>query len=121
MRTVVLYGNSLAVTAFGAGLRGMPDMRLLPMDAGRPDEMAWLQTLQPDIVMFDLATALPGFAIPLLKVHPELLLIGVDLLKGDILVLAGSREQVLSVTDLVEIIRGERVKRQGASAPSGRR
>jgi hypothetical protein len=108
LRTVVLYGNSLAVTTFGASLQGTPGVCVQSMDANLSDPIPRLQELKPDIVMFDLATAHPGFAISLWKVHPHLLLIGVDLPRGEILLLAGSRQQVLNVTDLIEVIRGDR-------------
>ena len=108
LKTVVLYGNSLAVTTFGACLRETPGVRLLSMTTDIPDEVPRLRDLKPDIVLFDLAAALPSFAVALWKTNPSLLLIGVDLLRGELLVLGGSREQVLSVGDLIKVMRGER-------------
>jgi hypothetical protein len=92
------------VSIFGASLQGIPGLSILSIDAGLPDADQRLQALKPDIVMFDLATAHPNFAITLWDAYPGLLLIGVDLQKGELLVLSGCREQVLSVSDLVEVI-----------------
>ncbi len=107
-KTIVLYGNSLVISSFGASLQGISGLSILSLDAGLPDAVQRLQALKPDIVMFDLATAHPDFAITLWKTYPGLLLIGVDLPGGELLVLSGCREQVLNVSDLVEIIHGER-------------
>jgi hypothetical protein len=111
-RTVVLYGNSLVISSFGASLQSCPGLFVLSMDAEMPDAVQRMLTLKPDIVMFDLATAHPDFAISLWKTQPKLLLIGVDIAKGEILVLSGSRQQVLSLTDLVGVIQaGEALAR----------
>jgi hypothetical protein len=106
LKTIVLYGNSLVVSSFGASLQGIPGLRILSIEAGLPDAAQRLQALKPDIILFDLATAHPDFAIPLWKTYPGLLLIGVDLSGGELLVLSGCREQVLDVSDLLEVIHG---------------
>jgi hypothetical protein len=103
-RTVVLYGNSLVVSSVGASLRDRAGLELVRLDAGVPDAAQRLEALRPDVVLFDLATAQPDFAVTLLKEHTKLLLIGVDLTNARMLVLSGHESNVLTVDDLLHVI-----------------
>ncbi len=103
-RTVVLYGNSLVVSSVGASLQGRAGLRVLPLDAALPDAAGQLSALQPDVIIFDLATTLPNDAIRLWKALPALLLIGVDLAKGTALVLSGQTARALTTDDLLHVI-----------------
>ena len=108
MQTVLVYGNSLAVSTIGASLQAHSDLKVLPLDPTRPDVTQRLEELKPGIVIFDLATGYPNFAINLCKANPGLLLIGVDPSSDELLVLSGRPVQALSPQDLVEVIRKER-------------
>ena len=57
--TVVLYGNSLALSGVGASLEAHPGLRIVRVDAVDTSAEA-LRRLEPDVVVFDLATAQPG-------------------------------------------------------------
>ena len=61
----------------------------LPLDAALPDAAGRLRARQPDVVLFDLASTQPEFAVRLWQNHPDLLLIGVDLATGEVLALSG--------------------------------
>ncbi len=104
IRTVVLYGKSLAVSSIGASLQGRAGLQVLPLDTALPDMAQQLSALQPDILIFDLATTLPNDAIRLWEALPALLLIGVDLAKGTALVLSGQPARALTTDDLVQVI-----------------
>jgi hypothetical protein len=104
MRRVVLYGNSLVVSAFGASLEECGDLELVRVDAGPADAAARLCALEPAAVVFDRVTTRPDFAMALLDQHPQVLLIGVDPSNDRILVLSGREEQPASAADLVQII-----------------
>ena len=103
-RTVVLYGNSLVVSSIGASLQCRAGLRVLPLDAALPDAAQQLSALQPDVIIFDLATTLPNDAIRLWRALPALLLIGVDLSKGAALVLSGQPARMLTTNDLLHVI-----------------
>ncbi len=103
-RTVILYGNSLAVSSIGASLRERVGLRVLPVDAALTDAARQLCELHPDIILFDLATARPDFAIALWKAQPGLLLIGVDLLIGKALVFSSQPSRALTTDDLLQLI-----------------
>jgi len=104
IRTVVLYGNSLVVSSIGASLRERAGLQILTIDAALPDAAQQLSAPRPDVVIFDLATAQPDFAIALWKAQPNILLIGVDLKTGHALVLSGQASRVLTTDDLLHVI-----------------
>jgi hypothetical protein len=101
---VALYGNSLVVSSVGASLQNRAGLELVRLDASVPDAAQRLKALHPDVVLYDLATAQPDFAIALLKEHTRLLLIGVDLTSAKMLVLSGHESNMLTVDDLLQVI-----------------
>ncbi len=115
LQTIVLYGNSLVVSTFGANLEGRPGLRLLRVDAGSPGVDQRLEAIQPDIVIFDLVTERAGFAVSLWKTLPGLLLIGVNPDRSELLVLSGRQQQVSCVEDLLSIIQEEAI---GINSPN---
>jgi hypothetical protein len=112
LRTVVLYGNSLAVSSIGASLQGRADLQVSSVDATRPQAEERLRALHPDVVIFDLAAARPEFAIDLWQAQPHLLLIGVDLLTHQALMLSGQPARLLTLDDLLEVIKDEERKHE---------
>ena len=104
IRTVALYGNSLAVSSVGASLQGCAGLKVLRLDAALPDAAQQLSALQPDILIFDLAATRPNDAIGLWKARPALLLIGVDLAMGEARVLSGQPARALTTDDLLHVI-----------------
>jgi hypothetical protein len=117
IRTVVLYGNSLAVSSIGASLQGRAGLQVLPLDAALPDAAGQLSALQPDILIFDLAATLPNDALRLYKARPALLLIGVDLATRSAVVLSGQPARALTTDDLVQVI--ESHSRMGETRTGG--
>lgn len=106
MRTVVLYGNSLVVSSVGASLQGDTGLAVLPIDASTPDAAARLEELDPDVIIFDLATARPDLNISLWKAHSHVRLIGVDLARHELLLLSGQQAAARSANDLLELVNG---------------
>lgn len=104
MRTVILYGNSLAVSSVGASLRECDGLRVLPVSTGAADAVSELIELQPDVVIFDLSATQPNFAVALLQTRPGLLLVGVDLKTDKALVLSSQTSDVLTTEDLLHLI-----------------
>lgn len=104
MLTVLLYGNSLAVSTIGANLQACPDLQVLSLDPCAPDPIHCLEQLQPASIIFDRTTVRPDFAFKLWKTQPHLLLIGVDPSSDEILVLSSHLQQALNVSSLVDII-----------------
>jgi len=99
---VVLYGNSLALSGVGASLEGRPGLRLVRVDPKEaPAET--LGGLEPDVVVFDLATARPDVAELWTRGRP-VLPIGVDLLKHQMVVFSGETSRALTTDDLLRVI-----------------
>jgi hypothetical protein len=104
MRTVILYGNSLAVSSVGASLRECEGLHVLRLGTGMPDSVSELTRLQPDVVIFDLTATQPNFPVALLRTKPGLVLVGVDLRTAKVLVLSGQTCHVLTTDDLLQVI-----------------
>lgn len=102
MLKVVLYGNSLALSGVGASLEGHPGLELVRVEA-RDASAETLHELQPDVVVFDLATAQPD-VVALWRRDPPILPIGVDLLKQQAVVFSGKSSRALTTDDLVRVI-----------------
>jgi len=104
MQKVVLFGNSLVMSSIGASLQGCAGLQVMPVDAAMHNAAQRLGVLQPDIVIFDLATVRSDFAIALWKAQPDVLLIGVDLATKQALVLSGQPTRALTTEDLLQVI-----------------
>ena len=101
---MVLYGNSLALSGVGASLEARPGLRVVRVDT--PDTSAEaLRELEPDVVVFDLATARPDVVGLWRGGHP-VLPIGVDLLKHQVVVFSGESARAATTDDLLRIIEG---------------
>ena len=106
MKTVALYGNSLVVSSIGASLNQFADLQIFALDPSMPDPKNQLLDLQPDIILFDLASTEPSWLITLWKEQPELLLIGVDQEKSSALMFSSQPARLMTTDDLLEAITG---------------
>ena len=106
IRRVVLYGSDLVVSTVGANLQGRVGFQIFQIDPLFPDALQKLDAARPDVVLFDLASTQPDFTIPVLRKHPGLLLIGVDLRSDKMLVMSGEESRLLTTDDLVQVIVG---------------
>jgi hypothetical protein len=104
VRRVVLYGSDLVVSTVGASLQGLVGFQMLQIDPLLPDALQRLDAARPDVVLFDLAGTQPDFTIAVLRKHPGLLLIGVDLKTGKMLVMSGKESRLLTTDDLVRMM-----------------
>ena len=105
-RTVALYGNNLVMSTIGASLQEKPEFQVQQIQGLFPDFIDKLEAPPPDVILFDLAAAQPHFAVPLLRNHPTIMLIGVDLKGNTMLVLFGEQSRLLTADDLVQVIDG---------------
>jgi hypothetical protein len=102
LTTVVLYGNSLALSGVGASLEAQPGLRLVRVDAKDASAEA-LRDLEPDVVVFDLATARPD-VVELWRRDRPVLPVGVDLLRHQVVVFSGEPARALTTDELVRVI-----------------
>ncbi len=119
IRRVELYGSDLVVSTVGANLRGRAGFQILQIDPLLPDAPQRLNAAHPDVVLFDLAGIQPDFTIAVLRRHPGLLLIGVDLKTDKMLVMSGEESQLLTTEDLVRTIETGKSLLRDADAGAG--
>ena len=105
-RTVALYGSNLVMSTIGASLQEKQEFQVQQIQGLLPDFIDRLEAPPPDVILFDLAGTQPNFAVPLLRSHPTIMLIGVDVKNNKMLVLFGEQSRLLTADDLVQVIEG---------------
>ncbi|MCU0487238.1 MAG: hypothetical protein MUC85_14130 [Anaerolineales bacterium] len=104
MKKVAIYGNSLVASSIGASLQACSDLQVLSVDLAMPEPKRQLCEFQPQIIIFDVAVTRPEEIIGMWEIQPRLLLIGVDIGKGQALVLSGQTTRALTTTDLLQVV-----------------
>jgi hypothetical protein len=112
---VVLYGNSLALSGVGASLEGHPGLHVVRVDPTDAPAAA-LHGLNPDVVVFDLATAQPD-VVALWRRDPSVLPVGVDLLKHQAVAFSGTCSRALTTDDLLRVIESRTTPTAGKERP----
>jgi DNA-binding NarL/FixJ family response regulator len=105
-RTVALYGGDLVMSAIAASLHEKPEFEVQKIGGSLPDIIDRINAAPPDVILFDLDAGNPHFAIPLLRNHPKIMLIGVDLMDHKMLMLSGEQSRLLTAQDLMQVIAG---------------
>ena len=105
-RRVALYGTNLVMSTIGASLQQKPEFQVQEIKGLFSDIMDKLDAAPPDVILFDVASAQPDFAIPLLRKHPTILLIEVDLTNNKMLLLSSEQSRLMTTDDLAQVIDG---------------
>ena len=107
-RTVALVGGNLVISAIAACLQEKPELFEVQRITGPfSDLIDRIEAAPPDVILFDLGAGNPPFAIPLLRNHPKITLIGVDLMDHKMLMLSGEQSRLLTEHDLMRVIGGD--------------
>ncbi len=117
MLTVVLLGNSLALSGVGASLEARPGLRVVRLEPGEAS-FAALGGLEPDVAVFDLATTPPD-VVELWRRHPGVLPVGVDLLTHEAVVFSREASSVRTTDDLLHVIEARKGPRNTRSRRRG--
>ena len=104
-RQVAVYGNSLNMAGIVASLKTDPTLEILCVNPDSPDARKSLDENNLAAIVFELSDPALKLDVAVLRDRPGLLLIGVDPSMDEVLVLSSYPEQVLSVADLVKVIR----------------
>ena len=101
---VVLLGDSLLMDAVEANLTSRDSLQLLRVrTAGHaPDQQ--LNSLSPDLIIFDFDAVHFEYLLPLLREQPGLPLLGLDINCNKIIALSSQQYPALSSDDLTQII-----------------
>jgi hypothetical protein len=100
---IALVGKSVGVKSIGASLAARGDFELLRFSGTPADVAAWIDTMAPDAVIFDIAGPCECFVIgPTWR--PGLLLIGFDLCAQEMMVVSGEQVKLSTTEDLLQVL-----------------
>jgi len=108
---LLFYGDSIFLAGLKVELEtAVSPLHLLTLPADAPNLLQTIHDYRPQALLFDLTTSdQPDFAIPLLRQQPDLLLIGLDPSRDDLLVLSGQSPQAVHINELITIIRRQEI------------
>ena len=110
-RIIALYGTNLAMSTVAASLQQMPEFQVQEIKGEFSDIIDKLEAAPPDVILFDLSAAQSDFAVPLLRKHPSILLIEVDLMNNKMLLLSGEQSRLMTTEDLAKVLEGASTSR----------
>jgi hypothetical protein len=102
-RRVILYGRSVILGTVGASLERYPNLEIISLAFPLPGDEE-LAALGPDVILFDMDIEYPDAVFSLLKNYPNLLLVGVNPDKAQIMVWSSGQASALTTQDLVQVI-----------------
>jgi hypothetical protein len=103
-KRVAVYGNSLHMAGIVASLKVDPSLDVLRLNFDSIDAHQNPDVCDLAAIVFDLCDPPRRLDIAFLRNCPDLLLIGVDPSRDEMLVLSSHPAQALSVTDLIYVI-----------------
>ncbi|MCB9419302.1 MAG: hypothetical protein H6667_05840 [Ardenticatenaceae bacterium] len=111
---LLFYGDSIFLAGLKAELETAvangPSLHLFTLPPDSPNTLQSIRDYRPQAIFFDLTVPCqPNFAISLLREQPDLLLIGLDPSRDDLLVLSGQSPQVVHINDLITIIHRQEI------------
>jgi|WetSurMetagenome_2_1015567.scaffolds.fasta_scaffold347069_2 hypothetical protein len=102
-RRIILYGNSLILGTLATSLRRNPQFEVTVLSPPLP-KTPELESLKPDVVLFDTASTPTEPVFSLLERCPRLLLVGISPDKNEVQMWAGLQLKELSTQGLLKII-----------------
>jgi len=106
IRRILLYGNSLIIGSIGARLRHCSQFEVTTLVPHLLDAQN-LNSINPDILLFDLETTYTEAVFSMLKTHPTLLLMGISPDINLVKIWSGRQVRELSTQSLLELIKSE--------------
>jgi len=103
-RRVAVYGKSLNMAVIVASLKADTTLEVVCVDLDSPNARQSLDENDLAAILFDMSDPFLRLDLTLLRDRLDLLLIGVDPSKDEILVLSSHPVQALSMADLVDVI-----------------
>jgi hypothetical protein len=112
-RFVVLFGDSLLMDAVEASLGNQQELDVMRVHTKDDDVEACLRAIRPDLVIFDWDTPFSQFAAFLLRDHPGIPLIGLDIASREVVVLSSQQYTPMTARDLAQVIQLETFQSSG--------
>ncbi len=104
---VVFCGKSVFMTALEASLRDRQALEILLLDASLPDLGQRLEGACPSAIVVDISPPNTQSVLPILRQHPGLPVIGVDLTRNVVTVLTCREYATRTMADLAEVLETE--------------
>jgi AmiR/NasT family two-component response regulator len=101
---VVLLGNSLLMDGVAISLANTQMDNVIRADPAVADTRAYLQSLQPDLIILELSDHRIDTALSLLKEHPDIILIGLNEDSSRVSVLKTQECTIYTMQDLQEVL-----------------
>jgi hypothetical protein len=107
VRVLALCGESLLIEAIEASLRDREGVEIILLDTSQPGAAQILDSLSPDIILFDLTSNQMACVFPILRTHTDIVMIGLNLDRDMALILSGEWRILPSLADLMQVIEGQ--------------
>jgi hypothetical protein len=112
-QVIVLFGDSLLMDGVEASLAYQQELNVIRVDAAINNVAQHLQTIAPDLVIFDLDLPFSAQIVPLLQEQPGIPFIGLDAQCSEVIALSSQHYTALSANDLVKVIQMQTTTRPG--------
>ena len=103
-RTVALVGDSLFMDTVEASLKSQRGMDVIRIQGYVGDVKACVESVNPDLVIFDWDTYYSRFVMLMLKDQPGIPFIGLDVSSRKVIVMSSQQYTPLTVNDLTHVI-----------------
>ena len=104
VRVLALCGESLLIEGIEASLQHRQGVEVVLLDTSQPDAVQALDKLSPDIIVFDLTPSQLSFVFTFLRIHTDIVLIGLDMDRDLALFLSGEWRVLPTLADLMQVI-----------------
>jgi hypothetical protein len=106
-RLVVLFGDSLLMDGVEASLRASQSLAVMRILDTVANLRECLQSLQPDMVIFDWDTPQAQLIVSVLRDQPGVTLLGLDVHSRKVIIVSSHQYTPLSVSELVQVIQSQ--------------
>ena len=103
-RTVALVGDSLFMDTVEASLKSQRGMNVVRIQGYVRDVKACVESVHPDLVIFDWDTYYSRFVMLILKEQPSIPFIGLDVSSRKVIAMSSQQYTPLTVNDLTQVI-----------------
>jgi len=101
---IVLFGNSLLMDTVEASLTDKQALAVVRMYTNMPNIAERLQSLHPDLIVFDLDASNTQFIIPFLREQTGIPLVGLDITCSKVIALSSRHYSVYTAGELFQVI-----------------
>ena len=116
---VVLLGDSLLMDGVAVSLAGRKSWGMVRLDIDVLDIGECLESLNPDLIVFELDSPWSPPILSLITEQPGILLIGLDLSRSRAIVLNSHHHLTQTMNDLCQLVQAQANEKAGSSKGGG--